>query len=260
MVTGFLNHTLLPERSHGYEVTMTFISTGKGFILLEAQENKDWNPGVMQALPEGAMEGGGGDKVERDTEKNVSMTSLTERHAEPGSWGVETCLFRDQHLLGRCDAREACHPSAVCISVLSISGLLHSSSHRCPRVFCALCLLSLSVVEDSHTSLIEIFPFVCALLTFDILLDLLAEWPRGFSFCKKEKRKESSSEWEKHIQKQRKQQFNMHMNSAQWDPAYASELSRWHFVCDAWSSTVTAPLTWFTFDYLKQNRKSTQGE
>lgn len=59
MVTGFLNHTLLPERSHGYEVTMTFISTGKGFILLEAQENKDWNPGVMQALPEGAMEGGG---------------------------------------------------------------------------------------------------------------------------------------------------------------------------------------------------------
>ena len=62
--------------------------------------------------------------------------------------------------MGRCDAREACYPSAACRSVLSISALLHSSSHRCPHVFlCSLSSLSLSVDEDSHTSLTEIFFF-----------------------------------------------------------------------------------------------------
>lgn len=83
---------------------------------------------------------------------------------------------------GRRDARESGYLSAALTpSLLSISGL-HLNTFS--PVFHALHLYSSEAVEG-RASFLKILPFVCALLTFDILLDLLAEWPRGFSFCKR---------------------------------------------------------------------------
>lgn len=150
----------------------------------------------------------------------------------------QRCVYLSCQSLGSSTAHLTAALASFVFSVFSLSPWLRTAIHHSLRFF-HLCVLCSPLI----------YCWTC-----------LQNGPGAFHSVKKEKRKESSSEWEKHIQKQRKQQFNMHMNSAQWDPAYASELSRWHFVCDAWSSTVTAPLTWFTFDYLKQNRKSTRGE
>lgn len=88
--------------------------------------------------------------------------------------------------------------SCMCICPVNLC-FHHSSPHRLPPVFY---VLSFSKVDEGHTSFIQIFPFVCALLTFDILLDLLAEWPRGFSFCKRKIKTAPVSEI-KHIQKRK---------------------------------------------------------
>lgn len=75
----------------------------------------------------------------------------------------------------------SCSHSAACPSVLSVClpSLLYS-----PKSSCIYCRPFYSVMEPSCR--IHIFyTFVCTSLTFDILLDRLAEWPRGFSFWNK---------------------------------------------------------------------------
>lgn len=215
MVTGLW---VTRERSRGCEVTMTSISTGKGFILLEAQENKDRIPGVMQASAEGAM--GGRQRRERHRGKKQKKTKNT--FLWEACW-AEELMCKDVSIQG-----SALIGALWCErGMLSISGVSICPVNLCappqlisplPSRLFVFSVFSLSLrgwrqPYITHWDFFFFFPFVCALLTFDILLDLLAEWPRGFSFCKKRKRKESSSEWKKHIQKQRKQQFSMHVNS-----------------------------------------------
>lgn len=138
-------------------------------------------------------------------------------HTELRSWGLKTRLCscgwsKRQNWLGRCDASEAGYLSAACVSVLSISAFHHSSPHRLPPVFY---VLSFSKVDEGHTSFIQISPFVCALLTFDILLDLLAEWPKGFSFCKRKIKTAPVSEM-KHIQKRKTNSVWCILHSDNW--------------------------------------------
>lgn len=154
------------------------------------------------ALPEGAT---GEEREEREKEKETVTRGLSDR--EPHWAEVLRCkdssvlwrLIREADLIGAmwCERGRlsiSCSHSTACISVLSISAFCHSSPSMPPLLsWCSL--FSLSVVEEGHTSFIQILPFVCALLTFDILLDLLAEWPKGFSFCKG--RKERQFQWVK---------------------------------------------------------------
>lgn len=96
--------------------------------------------------------------------------------------------------LGRCGARERQVNyqllSFRCTTICPVN--LLPSPRRLPPVFHVLARLFLRggwrpcIIHSFIFSLsLSLTPFVCALLTFDILLERLAEWPRGFSFCKR---------------------------------------------------------------------------
>lgn len=150
---------------------------------------------------------------------------------------------------------------------LSCQSLRSSTAHLTAALtsFCVLCLLSLSpwMKTAIHHSLRFFFFFfhLCVLCSPLIYCwTCLQNGPGAFHSVKRGKGKRAPVS-EKSTSRNRENSSSVcTWTLAQWEPARASELSWWCFVWDAWSGAVTARLTWFTFDYLKQNRKSTQGE
>lgn len=149
-----------------------------------------------------SVERGEGEETGENRERQESLRTkvctvcLTEIHVKPRSWGVKTCLFcggrsKREFWLGRCDAREAGYPSAA----LTLPHVYLFCQSQPPQ----LTSLTPSYTESLFSPYIihlNVSICVCALLTFDILLDLLAEWPRGFSFCKRGD-KQKKTQWVK---------------------------------------------------------------